>query len=199
MVGKPFVICFCYLCGPDRVERSTAFLSCWTYWPIETLHDLFSHNLWTKNKGLCTVRELPTWPIAPLFSTLMFAGFPNQSPLLTMVKDTWVLFCNILILRDRSLFIAWGEGGCWGDHLIFRKIKGGICRNWQPKRGDHWKLWKDSEGGPLKFPRKMKTWGGSRKSSKVIRGDHFSEITVKVRMGYISPSPLPPPPIPGDK
>ena len=26
-------------------------------------------------------------------------------------------------------------------------------------RGDHWKLWKDSEGEPLKFAWKMKTWG----------------------------------------
>ena len=39
---------------------------------------------------------------------------------------------------------------------------------------------KDSEGGPLKFAWKMKTLGGgSRKSSKVIRGDHFSEVTFK--------------------
>ena len=65
-----------------------------------------------------------------------------------------------------------------GDHLIFRRTKGGISRNWEPKRGDHWKLSKDSEGGPVKFAWKMKIWaGGSRKSSKVIRKDHFSEVT----------------------
>ena len=26
--------------------------------------------------------------------------------------------------------------------------------------GGDWKLWQDSEGGPLKFVWKMKTWGG---------------------------------------
>ena len=34
---------------------------------------------------------------------------------------------------DRSLFIAWKGGGgvkdFWGDHLIFRRTKGGISRN----------------------------------------------------------------------
>ena len=34
--------------------------------------------------------------------------------------------------------------------------------------------------GTLKFAWKMKTWdGGLRKSSKVIRGDHFSEVAFK--------------------
>ena len=28
-------------------------------------------------------------------------------------------------LRDWSLFIAWGGGEFWGDHLIFRRTKGG--------------------------------------------------------------------------
>ena len=45
------------------------------------------------------------------------------------------------------------------------------------------KVWKDSEGGPLKFAWKMKTRveGESPKSSKVIRGDHFSEVTLKIK------------------
>ena len=38
-----------------------------------------------------------------------------------------------------------------GYRLIFGRTKGGISRNWEPKRGDHWKLWKDSEGESLKF------------------------------------------------
>ena len=38
-----------------------------------------------------------------------------------------------------------------GYHLNFGRTKGGFSRNWEPKRGDHWKLWKDSEGGSLKF------------------------------------------------
>ena len=69
-------------------------------------------------------------------------------------------------LRDRSLFIA------GGDHLIFRRTKGGISRNWEPKRGDHWKLWKDSEGGPLKFAWKMKTCGegGDHESHQMLLG-----------------------------
>ena len=44
---------------------------------------------------------------------------------------------------------------------------------------------KDSEGGPVKFAWKMKIWagGGSPKSSKVIRGDHFNEVTFKRGIG----------------
>ena len=38
--------------------------------------------------------------------------------------------------------------------------------------------------GPLKFAWKMKIWeGGSQKSSKVIRGDHFGEVTFKGGIG----------------
>ena len=89
-------------------------------------------------------------------------------------------------LRDRSLFIAGGEGSedFRGHHFIFRRAKGGISHNWEPQKGDRWKLWKDSEGRPVKFAWKIKTCGGgggggSRKSSKVIRWDHFSEVTFK--------------------
>ena len=43
-------------------------------------------------------------------------------------------------------------GGYWGgDHLIFRRTKEGISRQWERKRGDHWKLCKDSEGELLKW------------------------------------------------
>ena len=40
-------------------------------------------------------------------------------------------------------------------------------------------------GGTTKFVWKMKTWGGggSRKSSNVIRGDHFREVTFKGGIG----------------
>ena len=39
-------------------------------------------------------------------------------------------------------------------------------------------------GGTTKFVWKMKTWGReSRKSSNVIRGDHFSEVTFKGGIG----------------
>ena len=47
-----------------------------------------------------------------------------------------------------------------GDHLIFRRTKGGISLNWEPKRRDCWRLWNDSEGGEaLKFSLQIKTWG----------------------------------------
>ena len=85
---------------------------------------------------------------------------------LLMFYNDWCmyeLFVNRpLALRDRSLFITWGGGGgrrIWGrDHLIFRRTEGGISRNWEPKRGDHWKFWKDSEGGPLKCAWTMPVW-----------------------------------------
>ena len=60
---------------------------------------------------------------------------------------------NIISLAPtgRSLFITWGDGGFFfrggGDHLISRRTKGGISRNWEPKRGDQWKLWKDHGTG----------------------------------------------------
>lgn len=42
----------------------------------------------------------------------------------------------------------------------------------------------DSEGGPLKFAWRMKTWGGGgewRKLSNVIKGDHFSQEPILVK------------------
>ena len=68
-----------------------------------------------------------------------------------------------------------GRGGAAedfrGDHLIFRRTKGGISRNWEPKRGDHWKLWKDSVGGPLKFAyMENEDVGGIAKVIKSYRG-----------------------------
>ena len=92
-----------------------------------------------------------------------------------MANESTSIFCD---LRDRSLFITeggWGGGGAdnfRGNQLIFGRTKGGISCNWEAKRGNHWKFKKDSEGGPLKFVWKMKTWRrrGSRKTSKVIRG-----------------------------
>ena len=82
-----------------------------------------------------------------------------------------------LVPRDPSLFIAWGGGGGGkedyeGDHLIFRRTKGGISRNWERKTGNHWKLWKDhAEGELLEFAWKMKTLGGGdRKSHQMSLG-----------------------------
>ena len=48
-----------------------------------------------------------------------------------------------LYVRDRSLFIAWRGGEDFrADHLIFGRTKGGISRNWEPKRGDRWNFGK---------------------------------------------------------
>ena len=58
------------------------------------------------------------------------------------------------------LAVGGGGGGAedfWVDILIFGRTKGRNTRNWEPKGGDQWKLWKDTEGGPLKFAWKMKT------------------------------------------
>ena len=56
-----------------------------------------------------------------------------------------------------------------GDHLIFGRTKGAISRNWEAKRGDRWKLWKDEEGGPLKFAGKNEDMGGGGAIAKVIK------------------------------
>ena len=55
-----------------------------------------------------------------------------------------------------------GGGGFLGDHLIVRRTKGGISRNWEPKKGGggSLKTLEGFRGGPLKFAWKMKTWGG---------------------------------------
>ena len=112
------------------------------------------------------------------------------------------------ILWSKGTVIIYRQGGCWGgdnfrgDHLIFGRTKGGISCNWEPKRGDHWKLWKDSGWGPLKFAWKMKTWrggGGSRKTSKVISGAgslQWSNIQRGDRVNFtlFSPKSSPRPP-----
>ena len=77
-------------------------------------------------------------------------------------------------LRDRSLFISGGEGGAkdfgGGDYMIFRKTRGGSVVTENPKGGI-----------AENFGRIQK--GASRKSSNVIRGDHFSEVTFKGGIG----------------
>ena len=54
-------------------------------------------------------------------------------------------------LRDRSLFIAGGGEDFGGITWFFEEQKGGSVVTAEPKRGDHWKLWTDAEGGPLEF------------------------------------------------
>ena len=84
MVGKPF--------GPDRTQRSIAFLSFWSYWPIDCAPSgSFQHNL--QHHG---------------FQTLMFAGFHNQSPLLTMSRINKFVFSV-----DFSLVYPLGNHVTW--------------------------------------------------------------------------------------
>ena len=80
--------------------------------------------------------------------------------------------------------------------------KGGISRNWEPQRGYHWKLWKDSEGGPLKFAWKLshggitkviKSYkGGSLQWSKIQRGEKLNFTLFSPKSSALSPSPPPP-------
>ena len=82
-----------------------------------------------------------------------------------------------------------------GGSVVAKNPKGGIAENFG----------RIQRGEPLKFAWKMKTYagGGSPKSSKVIKGDLFSEVTLKGRdwlnftlCSLKSFAPLPPP---GDK
>ena len=64
--------------------------------------------------------------------------------------------------------------------------KGRISRNWELKREDHWRLWKDSEGGTTQNCLEnadMHGGGGGQTLWNVIRGDHFSEVTFKRGIG----------------
>ena len=68
-------------------------------------------------------------------------------------------------------YLSPGGGGAriWvADHLIFRRSKGGISRDWETKRGHHWKLWKDSEGDHSSLLGKSRHWGGGERESHQI-------------------------------
>ena len=79
--------------------------------------------------------------------------------------------------------------------------KGRISRNWEPQGGYHWKLWKDSEGGPLKFAWKLSR-GGITKVIKSYKGGslQWSKIQRGEKLNFTLFSPKsPPPPQPRDK
>ena len=111
--------------------------------------------------------------------------------------------------RDRSLFIAWW----WcvedfrGDHLTFRRTKGRISRNWEPKRGIAGNFGRIQKGEHSNCLRKLRHGGGG--IAKVIQsywGDHLSEVTFqrgdRLSFTLFSPKssaprpPRPPPPPP---
>ena len=61
-----------------------------------------------------------------------------------------------------------------GESVVTENPRGGIAE----------KFGRIRRGEPLKFALKTEgMMGGSRKSSKVIRGDHFTEETVKGGIG----------------
>ena len=113
------------------------------------------------------------------------------------------LAIKFVTLSDRSLFIAGGGGArIWVvDHLIFRRTKGGISRDWETKRGDHWKLWKDSEGDHSSLLGKSRHWGGGeRESHQILLGGslQWSNIQRGDRLNFTLfslKSSLPPPAI----
>ena len=81
-------LCFCFV-GFHWTRRCTTFnhrVLCFWYFPQikKSRINLFSHDLWAKNTGLCTLRELSTQTATSLFLYLKFAGFHNQSPLLRL-------------------------------------------------------------------------------------------------------------------
>ena len=76
--------------------------------------------------------------------------------------------------------------GGGGDHLIFGRTKGGSVLTENPKGGSLKTLEGFRGGNHSNLLGKMKTCGGGgdrRESSKVIRGDHFSDVTSKGGIG----------------
>ena len=79
------------------------------------------------------MRLLYTQIIRPLF--IVYPKTLTDPDLESTVLDFVIFFDakkkhKIKMLRDRSLFIAWGgQRILGGDHLIFRRTEGGVIRN----------------------------------------------------------------------
>ena len=99
-----------YVFGPDRAQRSIAFLTFWTCWPIGTSHYFF-------HSQFCRVCEQKpkdcsrSGSFQHMFSTLILADFHNQSPLLTMLwyiaLSLFFFFLSFLFLLLCSLLLSW--------------------------------------------------------------------------------------------
>ena len=81
------------------------------------------------------------------------------------------------MLGTGHYYCLWGGGGGGGedfsgDHLIFRNQMGGSLKTLEGFRRGTTQTCLENED----------MLGGSRKSSKVISGDHFSEVTFKGRI-----------------
>ena len=119
----------------------------------------------------------------------------------TRLQSIWPGFrschvCHIWV-RDRSLFIAWVrgqrilEGITWflgeqkGVSVVTENPKAGIVENvGRIQSGDHSNLLGKWRRGGGRGGWAAGVGGGrSWKSSKVIRGDHFNEVTLKGGIG----------------
>ena len=116
------------------------------------------------------------------------------------------IYINVVVIRKAISYLGpahylshWGRGGGGtedfsGDQLIFRRTKGGISRNWEPRKGESLKTLEGFRRGTTQICLESEDMGrGLRKSSKVIRGDHFREVTLKGGITLFSPksSPVP--------
>ena len=73
-----------------------------------------------------------------------------------------------------------GGSECFGgDNLTFRKTKGEISRNCEPKKGRLLKTLKGFRGEGGGTTQICLDNDGSRELSIVIRGDHFNEVTFR--------------------
>ena len=77
-----------------------------------------------------------------------------------------------------------------GDHLILERKKGRSVVTENPKGGIAENFGRGRTTQICLENEDME--GGSRKSSKVIRGHHFSEVAFKGEMFYLAQNPPPP-------
>ena len=70
--------------GPDRAQRSIAFLSFWTYWPIEASLKIIQAQFGNKKRFVHGQGASNINCSIVVFIFEFFSGFHNQSPLLTV-------------------------------------------------------------------------------------------------------------------
>ena len=73
----------------------------------------------------------------------------------------------MLMTKELSVSVAFfGTGHYLSPGGGGGRILGGISRSWEPKTGDHWKLWKDTEGGTTQICLENEgMWGGGDRES----------------------------------
>ena len=80
------------------------------------------------------------------------------------LTNFFFLFQCLFVVGQAPVSSHLGTGHCLspgvGDTWFPGEQKGWSVVTKNQKRGDHWRLWNDSEGGPHEFAWKMKTWWG---------------------------------------